>query len=219
MVVLTVYTSADEVDVTAQREAEAGAAVAAAGYAAVDVSKEGASGKLTRLFGVLPAPTTLVLVRPDFAQPAIRFTGFADRETVAQAAENADPTPAGPVAQSAWAKQADALCTGVARSFAALGPIKTTADLKAKTPKVQALTAAFVADLKKLKPARGRAEDVARFTALEQQDLALTLQLAHAAVENDLVALATASAAEATVGKEANALAIDLGAPACASPF
>jgi len=89
VVVVTLFSSESDVDELAQGEAKAGAELAAAGYAGVDVAKEGASGAITKVFGVLPLPTTLVLVRPSYTQPYVRLDGFADRETVAQAAANA----------------------------------------------------------------------------------------------------------------------------------
>jgi hypothetical protein len=44
-------------------------------------------GKLTEQLGLLPDPGVLVYVRP--AALAARISGFADKETVAQAARNA----------------------------------------------------------------------------------------------------------------------------------
>jgi hypothetical protein len=44
-------------------------------------------GKLTEHLGLLPDPGVLVYVRP--AALAAKLTGFADKETVAQAARNA----------------------------------------------------------------------------------------------------------------------------------
>ena len=218
VVVVTLYSSDSDVDELAQAEAQAGSELAGAGYAAVDAAKEGASGALTKVFGVLPLPTTLVLVRAGYTQPYVRLDGFADRETVAQAARNASPRPSA-AAQTAWAKAANALCRRTAAKFAALPVADSAAALKQKTPKVQALSTAFVADLRRLEPPAGRAADVARFVSLTERDLELTVAMARATAGKDLVALATAAAKESTVGKQANALAIDLGAAACAAPF
>jgi hypothetical protein len=44
-------------------------------------------GKLTEQLGLLPDPGVLVYVRP--ASLAVKIGGFADKETVAQAARNA----------------------------------------------------------------------------------------------------------------------------------
>jgi len=218
VVVVTLFSSESDVDELAQGEAKAGAELAAAGYAGVDVAKEGASGAITKVFGVLPLPTTLVLVRPSYTQPYVRLDGFADRETVAQAARNATPLPAA-ATQTAWARAANALCRKTAAKFTALPVADSAASLKQKTPQVEALSTAFVADLRQLKPPAGRAADVTRFVSLAERDLDLTVAMARATARKDLVALATAAAEESTVGKQANALAIDLGATACAAPF
>ncbi len=219
VVVVTLYSSHGDVDRLAEAEAESGASLGAAGFAAVDATREGASGALTRLYGVLPSPSTLVIARPDFTTPFVSLEGFADRETVAQAARNADPTPGGPAAQSAWARQAEAVCTRTTKQLTAVGAVDSAAALKTATPKVRAIGNAFLADLGALKPPAARAADVKRFVALQKQDLAFALQMASAAAAKDLVGVAAASAHEATVAKQASALAIDLGAPACASPF
>ncbi len=86
-VVVSLYTPGSEVDAVARKEAASGAALAGAGYVAVDVSREGASTDLTKLLGVLHAPAVLIVRRP--ATVFVQMDGFADRQTVAQAAQNA----------------------------------------------------------------------------------------------------------------------------------
>jgi hypothetical protein len=75
------------VDELALAEARAGAAAAGAGFVAINVFAEAQSRPLLELLGALENPSVLVYRRPDalFA----RIGGFADRETVAQAAANA----------------------------------------------------------------------------------------------------------------------------------
>lgn len=87
VVVVGLYDPAAAVDAIALAEARAGASAAGAGFLALNVFKEAQSRPLLELLGALENPSVLVYRRPDalFA----RIGGFADRETVAQAAANA----------------------------------------------------------------------------------------------------------------------------------
>jgi hypothetical protein len=220
VVVVSVYTPDVDVDRVSMAEAQAGAGLGGAGFVAVDASKDRTTGDLTRAFGILSAPTTLVLTRADFTKPVTTLGGFVDRETVAQAAANADPTPgASSDAQTAWAKGAEALCARAQTQFAALGTIATMAQLKQATPKFQTITSSLLGGLRKLPAPAGRAADVEQFLSYAQQDVALTLQLVEGTVKKDAAAVAMASTKEAGVGAQANTLAIALGAPTCSEPL
>lgn len=87
VVVVGLYDPAAAVDAIALAEARAGASAAGAGFLALNVFRETQSRPLIELLGALENPSVLVYRRPDalFA----RIGGFADRETVAQAAANA----------------------------------------------------------------------------------------------------------------------------------
>jgi hypothetical protein len=101
VVVLALYTSGGGVDDEAVNEARAGAKLAGAGFVAVNVANERQARPLLPLLagaasgadGVLDAPAVLVFQRPK--KLFVRLEGFADRDTVAQAATNAAPAPAG----------------------------------------------------------------------------------------------------------------------------
>jgi hypothetical protein len=67
--------------------AGAGAGLAGAGFVSLNVLSQAQVGKLTEQLGLLPDPGLLVYVRP--AKLAARISGFADKDTVAQAAQNA----------------------------------------------------------------------------------------------------------------------------------
>jgi len=86
-VVAVIYNPQAEVDGIAFAEARAGAALAGAGFVGLNVLSQAEVGKLTEQFGLLPDPAVLVFTRP--AALAARLDGFADKETVAQAAQNA----------------------------------------------------------------------------------------------------------------------------------
>lgn len=91
VVVVELFSPESDIDRLALDEATAGARAAGAGLVALDVSRE--ADKPTRAlatkFSVLSAPTLLVFKRPGTL--AFRINGFADSETVAQAARNAAP--------------------------------------------------------------------------------------------------------------------------------
>ena len=86
-VVVSLYDPYSQVDGIAFAEARAGAALAGAGFVPLNVLSQAQVGKLTAQLGLLPDPGLLVYVRP--ARLAVKISGFADKETVAQAAQNA----------------------------------------------------------------------------------------------------------------------------------
>jgi hypothetical protein len=87
VVVVGLYDPQAAVDEMALAEARAGAAAAGVGFVAINVFAENQSRPLLEQLGALENPSVLVYRRPNalFA----RIGGFADRETVAQAAANA----------------------------------------------------------------------------------------------------------------------------------
>jgi hypothetical protein len=89
-VVVSLYDPYSQVDGTSFAEAKAGAALAGVGFAPLNVLSQRDVGKLTEQLGLLPDPGVLVYVRPGML--AAKIAGFADKETVAQAARNAAAT-------------------------------------------------------------------------------------------------------------------------------
>jgi hypothetical protein len=86
-VVVSLYNPYSEVDGIAFAEARAGAKIAGVGFVPLNVLSEAQVGKLTQMLGLLPDPGLLVYIRPGTL--VVRISGFADKETVAQAAQNA----------------------------------------------------------------------------------------------------------------------------------
>ena len=87
IVVVQLYDPQSETDAIAYAEAQAGARSAGAAFLPLSVLGPDVN-KLTQKFGqVLPDPGLLVYTRP--AMLAVRIDGFADKDTVAQAATNA----------------------------------------------------------------------------------------------------------------------------------
>jgi hypothetical protein len=95
VVVVSLYAPRSAVDTMATDEAKHGAALAGAGFVAFNVADEQIVSPLTSLLTgaqtaadrVLDGPAVLVFQRPRTL--FVRFNGFADRDTVAQAAANA----------------------------------------------------------------------------------------------------------------------------------
>jgi hypothetical protein len=87
VVVVLFYAPGSAYDTIQAREARAGASAGGAGFLAVDVSKDRQVSSLAAAFSVRDAPAILVVKRG--FRVAVRIDGYADRETVAQAAANA----------------------------------------------------------------------------------------------------------------------------------
>jgi hypothetical protein len=88
VVVAALYNPESQVDGIAFAEAQAGAALAGAGFVPLNVLSQADVGTLTQQLGVLPDPGFLVYTARD-TRLTVRIDGFADKETVAQAAQNA----------------------------------------------------------------------------------------------------------------------------------
>ncbi len=86
VVVVSLYDPQAKLDGTATAEASAGAELAHAAFVTVDVTSSEIDG-LNQRFGVIQDPAVLVLRPP--GDLIVRIDGFADRDTVAQAANNA----------------------------------------------------------------------------------------------------------------------------------
>ena len=87
VVVVSLYNPYSQVDGISFAEARAGAQLAGAGFVPLNVLSQAQVGKLTEQLGLLPNPGVLVYVRPYTL--VAKISGFADKETVAQATQNA----------------------------------------------------------------------------------------------------------------------------------
>ena len=86
VVVVALYDPNAKIDGTAIREARAGAQLAGSSFVPIDVRKNDVDS-LNARYGVIQDPAVLVLRPP--GSLVVRIDGFADRDTVAQAAVNA----------------------------------------------------------------------------------------------------------------------------------
>ena len=87
VVVVALHAPDVPLDQMAVAEARAGAGAAGVGFVALNVHQESQSRPLTKLLGVLESPGVLVFRRP--GDVFLRLSGYADQQTVAQAARNA----------------------------------------------------------------------------------------------------------------------------------
>jgi hypothetical protein len=86
VVVVALYDPRAKIDGTALAEARAGAKLAGSSFVKIDVRGHGVDS-LNARYGAVQDPAVLVLRPPDSL--IVRIDGFADRDTVAQAADNA----------------------------------------------------------------------------------------------------------------------------------
>ena len=86
-VVVSLYDPYSQVDGISFAEAKAGAGLAGVGFLPLNVLSQAQVGKLTAQLGLLPDPGLLVYARP--GRLVVKISGFADKETVAQAAQDA----------------------------------------------------------------------------------------------------------------------------------
>jgi hypothetical protein len=89
VVVVSLYDPEALVDAASLGEAQAGAKLANVGFVPLNVLSQTQAEPLAKKLGVLPDPALLVFRRP--GDLVFRVNGFADRDTVAQAAFNAKP--------------------------------------------------------------------------------------------------------------------------------
>lgn len=89
VVVVSLYAPGARVDRVATAEAKAGASLGGVGFVALNVLDEAEARPLLEKLGVLEDPSVLVFRRG--GDLAVKLAGFADRQTVAQAAANAVP--------------------------------------------------------------------------------------------------------------------------------
>ena len=87
VVVAVLYSPGANVDALAIREARAGAGLAGAGFVAIDVYDAKEIAPVAAQYAVRQAPSVLVFTRAGGA--VSQFGGYVDRDTVAQAADNA----------------------------------------------------------------------------------------------------------------------------------
>jgi hypothetical protein len=87
VVIVLLYDPNARVDDYSLAETQLGAKDAGAGFLAVDVMNQRQASPFTTAYGVLQDPTILFFKRP--GKLALKLVGYADHDTIAQAAKNA----------------------------------------------------------------------------------------------------------------------------------
>jgi hypothetical protein len=224
VVVVALYAPKSSVDGVARDEARQGASIAGAGFVALDVSDNKVAAPLTSLLTGASTAADRVLDDPAvliFQQPKtlfVRFNGFTDRDTVAQAAVNAGAVKVTSVGSTvAWAGQANAICNKLKSDLLRL-PLPTSGDSAIDwVGKIDGVLDGTVKSLRALTPPKGHEAQVRQMVGFYSAAVA-----ASEAVVADVKAgkspdLAVFEQRISTLGSRADAIAVDLGATACGS--
>ena len=222
--VVALFQPGGRVDDIAVKEAQAGAQLAGAGFATVNVLNDAQAGPLATLIAsassasdrLLDAPAVLIFQRPKAL--FVRLNGFADRETVAQAAANAvsASAPASPRVTS-WVEGANAACRGLRQQLRAL-PLPTTSQgVIDFATQMAAAVQATVDQLRVLVPPAGQRAKVAEMLADYDAAVTKLKRVLAAAKRGDRATVDKLKGQVSDAGKRGDAIAAELGASACAS--
>ena len=222
VVVVALYAPRSSVDVVARDEARQGAAMAGAGFVALNVADNKVAAPLTSLLTgaataadrVLDDPAVLVFQQSKTL--FVRFNGYTDRDTVAQAAVNAGAVKTTVVGSSAaWASQANAICNKLATDLLRLPLPSGGSTALDWLDKVDGVLENTVQSLRALTPPKGREVQVRQMLALYEQAVAGSRSLIADVRAGKSPDLAAFQQRMSTLGARADAIAVDLGASAC----
>jgi hypothetical protein len=216
--VIQITSAQDPVARLTSAEAQSGATLAGASYATVSVDRDGgAVAELTRTLGTLPvAPATLVYVRP--AKIFLTLSGFNDRTTIQQAAENAAASAqaAGVQTNADWPTRAALLCRQASTELSGLGNPGSPARLAAHKVEFEAIAAGFLAQFGALTPPAGQSAQVGQLDTLLTKSFAAEDAAVAAQTMHDLKALAAANKRVVSFKSRIGTLEGQLGASGCA---
>jgi hypothetical protein len=221
VVVVSLYAPRSSVDLLATAEAKHGAELAGAGFVSLNVASEKVVRPLTSLLTgaqtaadrVLDDPAVLVFQRPKTL--FVRLNGFADQDTVAQAASNAGAVNVVTPVSGDWASRANAICTEMTGDVQALPFPTSSADLLTWIDSLDGVVTRAVSRLHGLPAPAGRAAQVKTMLATYDKALAGLHTLISAAKHGQKIDYAAIQTKTAALGKHADAIARDLGATAC----
>jgi hypothetical protein len=222
VVVVALYSPKSSVDGVARDEARQGAALAGAGFVALDVSDNRVAAPLTSLLTgagtaadrVLDDPAVLIFQQPKTL--FVRFNGFTDRDTVAQAALNAGAVKLTTVGSTvAWAGQANAICNKLKTDLLRL-PLPTSGGSALDwVDSVNGALENTVKSLRGLTPPKGHGAEIRKMVALYAQAVSASEALVSSVRAGKSPDLAAFQQRISTLGDRADAIAVDLGATAC----
>lgn len=222
VVVVALYAPGAAVDVVARDEAQQGASLSGAGFVALDVSNNKVAAPLTALLTgaataadrVLDDPAVLVFQRPKTL--FVRFNGFTDRDTVAQAAVNAGAVRVTAVESTAgWASQANAICGKLDSQLLALPIPKPGSQIVDWVAKLNSVLEGTIRSLRALTPPKGHEAQVRKMLSLYQEAVAGSQAIVAQVKAGKTPDLTAYEQRISTLGARADAIAVDLGATAC----
>ena len=224
VVVVALYSPGAAVDRAARDEAQQGAASAGAGFVALDVSDNRVAAPLTSLLTgastaadrVLDDPAVLVFQAPKTL--FVRFNGFTDRDTVAQAALNAGAVKLTTVGSTAaWASQANTICNKLKTDLLSLPLPSSGSSALDWVDKIDGVLQSTVQSLRALKPPAGHEAQVRQMVALYAAAVSGSQALVASIRAGKSPDLAAFQQKMTSLGGRADAIAVDLGATACGS--
>jgi hypothetical protein len=169
VVVVSLVSPGASVDELAYREADAGAREAGAGFVRISVEQNDDVQALSTLVGASPSGTDRLLDSPSvfvFRRPQelfVRFNGFVDAATVAQAAANAAPVhlqSRKSALADPWVVGANAVCRQIAKEEANAPLPSSRAEFVSYFRRLLGIVRAGVARIRGLKPPAGKAAAV-----------------------------------------------------------
>ena len=224
VVVAELYSPKSSVDATAREEARQGAALAGAAFVALDVSNDKVAAPLTALLTgaataadrVLDDPAVLVFQAPKTF--FVRFNGFTDRDTIAQAAVNAGAVKLTTVGSTVvWAGQANSICNKLKADLLRL-PLPTSGESAIDwVGNINGALDSTVKSLRALTPPKGHESQVRQMVALYSAAVAASEAVVSNVRAGKSPDLAAFQQRISTLGARADAIAVDLGATACGS--
>jgi hypothetical protein len=155
-----------------------------------------------------------------FKQPKtlfVRFNGYTDRDTVAQAAVNAGAlkltTPVGSTVT--WAGQANAICNKLKTDLLQLPLPSSGGTALDWVDKVNGVLESTVKSLRSLRPPKGHEAQVRQMVALYAEAVSASEALVSSLRAGKSPDLAAFQQRISALGDRADAIAVDLGATAC----
>lgn len=224
VVVVSLYAPKAAVDEMARDEAEAGAKLAGAGFMKVNIFSNGQTRPLLTLLGggasqadrLLDGPAVLIFQRPK--NLFVRLGGYADKDTVAQAAINASPVPVSvpaPTPDDNWARAANSVCHGMIDRLRALERPQTPKEYVDYADRVLGVLRETVARLRALKPPKAQRAQIQQMLSLYDAAVVKAKATLEAALHLDREKAGRLAEESQELGDQGDAVAVKLGATAC----
>lgn len=224
VVVVSLYAPKAAVDELARDEAEAGARLAGAGFMKVNIFSNAQTRPLLTLLGggasqadrLLDGPAVLIFQRPK--NLFVRLGGYADKDTVAQAAINASPVPVSAPAVapgSDWASAANSVCNDMVNRLRTLLLPATPAGYLDFASEMLDILRDTVAKLRALKTPKGQQAQIQRMLVLYDAALVKARATLDAVRHRDRTRYVKLAQETQELGDKGDAVAVQLGATAC----